>query len=228
MIAGADGCKAGWFVLLEQGNSIISTVLPTAEDILDRYPELEVLAIDIPIGIPDAGSRQCDIEVRRLLKQRRNSVFPAPIRPTFNATSYESACDLHHQADGRRLSKQAHAILPKIIEVDETVRSHSLGAVVYEVHPEVSFAAMKGMQPLAHYKRTLLGLNQRLALVGAEFGERAFELVREAHPRQVGDDDILDAFAALWSARRIRKGSGERLPRESSVDNLGVRMHIHY
>ena len=38
------------------------------------------LAIDIPIGIPEAGARPADREARALLGPRRNSVFPAPVR----------------------------------------------------------------------------------------------------------------------------------------------------
>ncbi len=228
MIAGADACRAGWVVVVEVEGRVWSGCYSTASEILDALPHLQVLAIDIPIGIPDAGSRDCDIEARKLLKHRRNSVFPAPVRATFSATSYESACDLHQQADGRKLSKQAHAILPKVIEVDDAIRTHPNGAVVHEVHPEVCFAAMNGMHPLPEPKKSLMGLNQRLALVSAEFGEEAFLRVRKDHPRQVGDDDILDAFAALWSARRIRAGRAARLPAEAVCDAFGVPMHIHY
>jgi predicted RNase H-like nuclease len=229
MIAGADGCKTGWLLLYEDGAGVTAAIAPTAAHILDQHPTLEVLAIDIPIGIPAAGPRVCDQQARKLLKGRSSCVFPAPVRPTFEATSYASACDLHELADGRKLSKQAHAILPKIKEVDTLIRAHPRGSVVYEIHPEVSFAAMNDMQPLPHSKHTLLGLNQRLDLVKMEFGPEAFASVRTKHKRsQASDDDILDAFAALWSARRIHSNTSNRLPPELTRDDFGVPMHINY
>ena len=229
MIAGVDGCRVGWLVLLEENGAVTSACVPTAAVILDSHPALQILAIDIPIGIPSSGARVCDLQARKLLKGRASSVFPAPVRSTFAATSYEIACELHQQADGRKLSKQAHAILPKIIEVDELVRTHPRGSVIYEVHPEVSFVAMSGMLPLAHSKKSLLGLNLRLNLISLEFGDAAFATVRAKYKQsQASDDDILDAFAALWTARRIQTATAKRFPPEATEDALGAPMHINY
>ena len=227
MIAGADGCRGGWLVLFEDVGAIDSGLLPTRAEILDLFDPLKVLAIDIPIGIPDRGSRTCDIEARKALKPRGSCVFPAPVRATFAARDYTHACELHQTADGRKVSKQAHAILPKIIEVDEAVRTHARRSVVYEVHPEVSFRELSG-SGLAT-KHSLIGLHQRLSLIESTFGSGSFSAIRERHSsRTVKDDDILDAFAALWTARRIRDGVSERLPAEPVFDSHGVPMHIHY
>ena len=44
---------------------------------------------------------------------------------------------------------------------------------------------------------------------------------------QVGDDDILDAFAALWSAERLLRGEAITLPVEPELDATGLAMEIH-
>ncbi len=56
---------------------------------------------------------------------------------------------------------------------------------------------------MQHAKRTGEGRAERLALVNEHFCG-AFGAVRASIPRRLAaDDDILDAFAALWTAERI-------------------------
>ena len=60
---------------------------------------------------------------------------------------------------------------------------------------------------MMHAKKALDGGRDRLQLVSAHFGAEAFDAVRARHLRRdVADDDILDAFAALWTAERIATG----------------------
>ncbi len=40
--------------------------------------------------------------------------------------------------------------------------------------------------------------------------------------------DGYDALAALWTARRIKRGIAETLPEEPSVDERGLPMRIVY
>jgi predicted RNase H-like nuclease len=52
--------------------------------------------------------------------------------------------------------------------------------------------------------------------------------VLEAHLRQrppgSGADDVLDAFAGAWTARRLARGCAERVGGE--VDTRGLRMEV--
>ncbi|HEY5609947.1 MAG TPA: DUF429 domain-containing protein [Thermoanaerobaculia bacterium] len=97
-----------------------------------------------------------------------------------------------------------------------------------EVHPEVSFAAWN-RAPLQHYKKAPDGKCERLALIQAHFGENAFDIVRLRYRKGVAsDDDIADAFAALWTAERIATGRAQTLPAEPPVDSAGLRMEIVY
>ena len=92
VIAGVDGCRAGWLCICketETGN-IGHQVHASFQSLINQNPFPKVIAIDIPIGLTDAGQRECDTQARKLLKKpRSNSVFPAPIRPALKATIRE-------------------------------------------------------------------------------------------------------------------------------------------
>lgn len=228
-IGGADGCPGGW-ICVERDTvtrEIFAEVLPTTAALRDRARHLAVLTVDIPIGLSETGPRDCDVEARRLLTSLRgSSVFPAPVRPAIDASSYTEACERSEAACGKRLSKQAHAIMWRIREVDEMLRGEpELQGRVREIHPEVCFYAWAG-RPMQHAKRTGEGRAERLALVNEHFCG-AFGAVRASIPRRLAaDDDILDAFAALWTAERIVRGEASTVPKAPPEDRYGLRMEM--
>jgi len=223
-VAGADGCKRGWVFVYQVGGRLETLVTATVREALDRLPPDTVLAIDIPIGLPNAGDRPCCKMARQLLRARRSSVFPVPVRACLNARTHEEAKDFHSQADGRKISAQAWAIIPKIREVDDLLRSdHSLRARIYEMHPEVSFCRWQG-EPMKYPKKKKAGYQEREALVdGVWPGERMrlWNSVRGEAAR----DDFNDAFAALWTARRITNGTAvELMSTERDAEGLSMRI----
>jgi len=227
-IRGVDGCAEGWLsVSLELGvGRPVARVFPSDVGALLSEDSV-VTAIDIPVGLPSAGARRCDTEARRLLGHLKSSVFPAPVRAAVSADSYESACLASEKACGKRLSRQTYGILPKIRSVDVLLRqSPTLLGSVREVHPGISFYFWNGRKPLGHPKKSGFGFMERLALVEKVFGDTARE-VREAVPRrQATDDDILDAFAALWTAQRIHEGTAEPVSAQEERDDFGLPMQI--
>jgi predicted RNase H-like nuclease len=156
-------------------------------------------------------------------------VFPAPIRPVLAARSWEEACGIRSRVEGKRMSKQAWAIVGKVREVDEELRDCAgLRRRVREVHPEVSFKAWSGAAMRSN-KKTGRGREERRRLVGEHFGPEAYNTVRDQFlVKEVGHDDILDAFAALWSAERILRGASRRLPEDPPIDRCGLHMEIVY
>jgi predicted RNase H-like nuclease len=79
-------------------------------------------------------------------------------------------------ARGKKLSKQAYAILPKIREVDEAVRSSVGGhAKRYEVHPELCFYFWNDRQPMGYSKRSGFGFAERHALTVGVFAGAAVQ-----------------------------------------------------
>jgi predicted RNase H-like nuclease len=227
MIAGVDGTSNGWVAVLCEDD--LSNPTPLFLKKLIALPRsLRMLAIDIPIGLPDKGSRDADRLARLLLGEpRRRSVFPCPIRSVLGASSWEDACSRTERADGRRVSKQTYAILQKIIEADAFVRSSSWGLAIFrEVHPEVSFAKWSGA-PMVHNKKSSAGREERRRVIATVFGADAFQTaVASIRGNSVGSDDLADAFAAVWSACRILHGKAEKFPNEQAVDGMGLPMHI--
>ncbi len=230
-IAGVDGCKAGWLRLVQdlRNGEIKSDVSADASELFDRQPQPVVLGIDIPIGLTESGPRDCDRLARNLLgRPRGSSVFPAPVRPALGTTDREKASRITQAADGRRVGVQAWGLYRKIREIDFVLRTRpDLSSTVREVHPEVSFRAWNGGQAMQFSKRTPKGRDERRRLVDRDFGPDAFETVRsEFRVSDVAHDDILDAFAVLWTASRIHRGLAVTLPEEPTVDAVGLRMEI--
>jgi predicted RNase H-like nuclease len=100
---------------------------------------------------------------------------------------------------------------------------------VYEVHPEVSFAALNGGVGLVGRKQSVEGQAMRMTLLARDFGfERIQALVTSCPRRMAATDDVLDALVALWTARRIALGVALTLPSTPQFNSAGLRMAIHY
>lgn len=233
LIAGVDGCKAGWIALIERvlAGQIDSAVSSTPRDLCRLLAGARVIAVDVPIGLTDCGPRVCDAAGRRCLgRQRSSSVFPTPIRPALRATTREEASDIQETIDGRRIGVQAWGIFPKIREWDSCLRANAqIAKQVFEVHPEVCFWALNGSKPMHHGKKTAEGRQERRELLVQLFGAKAIDEIRSRHARSdVTDDDLYDAFAALWTARRIHAGNAFSLPDPAPRDSVGLPMAIWY
>ncbi len=225
-VAGIDGTPGGWAVVTMEAERWTVRRISTVSDIfgpVDRF-----VAIDIPIGLLDSyeiGGRQCDRAARALLGRRASSVFPAPIRPTLMAKSWEEACTISVGSApcGKAMSKQAYGILPKIKEVDELLQMRpELRRVVREVHPEICFRELAG-QPMIHRKSTISGREERRSALRHLFPDlEAVELAGRVQRLPV--EDILDAAVACWSALRIAMGRARCLPGSVPLDATALPM----
>lgn len=232
-IAGINGCKSGWFCIFEElpQKKLGSKIFATIEDLAKHAESLDVVAIDVPIGLTDAGPRACDVEARKMLGGKRaSSVFPAPIRPALGAASYEEASARSFAAQQKKLPKQAWAIYPKIRQLDELLsRRRDLRGKIYEVHPEVSFCAWNAMRSIVEPKKSKEGAAIRRQLIADHFGGIAFDVIRARYKRgEVLDDDIMDAFAALWTAERIFSQQSRTLPDRPQRDSNDLPMQMVY
>jgi predicted RNase H-like nuclease len=228
-LVGVDGCRVGWLGVSERTQNQLTTEwFRSTAELITAAEDVDIITIDIPIGLSDDGSRIADLEARRLLAPARSSsVFPAPVRAALAAGTWEQACELSTAACGKRLSKQSFAIMHRIREVDKALRgSATLASRVREIHPEVCFYFWNGGRPMAHAKRTPEGVAERRALVEEHFGH-VFDQLWGSVPRGVAaEDDLLDALAALWTARRLASGHALTLPAEPPRDRLGLRMEM--
>jgi predicted RNase H-like nuclease len=230
VVVGIDGCHCGWLCLTKDlcTGSVQGRILKNISDLLALEPKPEVATVDVPIGLTDAGPRKCDREARALLKApRSSSVFPAPIRSTLVAKTYEQACQIRQKADGNKLSRQSWAILPKIREVDSFLRSDPLlQGWVREVHPEVCFWAWNGNKAMRFSKKKPAGKAERESLVKPLYGADYAGAQASLPPGKYANDDLLDAFAALWSAERVATGKALLLPATPRIDSCGLRMEM--
>ena len=219
-VAGVDGCPKGWIaIVLEDGHFARAQLARTFTDLLPHLAEAQVIAVDIPIGLPDGSERRAaDVEARKLLGPRGSSVFATPPRVVLEAPSYAKANALSKKRFGHGISTQSYALRKKIFEVDACAAADDR---IYEVHPEVCFTAMND-EPLAWPKKSWHGQSVRLRLL-ANAG-----IIIPVDLGPVGSippDDIIDAAAAAWSAQRIASGTadraGETTPNQQPNRNAG-------
>jgi predicted RNase H-like nuclease len=217
-VMGVDGCRGGWVAVTLNGSRAHWDHVDDVRLLLARG--VEVVAIDIPIGLPDDGVRVCDVEARRLLGRRGASVFAAPVRPVLGCGSYAEARELLAARGGASMSAQAFGIVRSVAAVDAALTPAEEQRVV-EAHPELAFARMGG-HDLAP-KKTARGAAQRLALLH-DGGIDAVSALADA-PGAVPLDDAVDALACAWVARRWAAGTATVLG-DGARDARGLLMRI--
>lgn len=218
-VLGVDGCKAGWVGIVLDGDDVVAYYAGTIRGIVsaaEARGRLAVVAIDIPIGLPDAGRRQADLQARKTVGPRWPSVFMTPARAALLQDDHATAVETNRQLTGEGISRQAYGLRTKIFEVDAWARTHT--APVVEIHPEVSFALMAG-GPILDSKVTWAGIEHRRELLAATGIHVSGNL--GAAGRMAGVDDVLDAAAAAWSARRVAAGDATSLPSPPEVFSDG-------
>lgn len=223
-VMGVDACRAGWVgaVLDASGHGTPHVlVAPTVAELVAAAGPLAVVAVDIPVGLPDHGRREADVQTRRFVGPRSSSVFTTPVREAVYAASFGRANTLSRERIGAGVSQQAWALRARIAEVDAWLRQ-DLPFVVVEVHPEASFTQMAG-DALTTSKRSAEGAAQRRQALS-----RSGVPAPSALPVGVGVDDLLDACAAAWSAHRVKTGASRSFPEtpETFSDGLPAAIHV--
>src|SRR5215213_467192 len=219
-VLGVDGWRSVWVGALLDGRSVTLLVLPNAPAVL-AVPDVEVIGIDMPIGLSDDGVRACDLEARRRMSRAGASgtVFPAPVRPVLAAQSYAQARRLAVAASRRSISAQSWNLVPSIRQVDDALGDPPTGRVV-EVHPELAFRALDAR--VRDRKSLPRGQAQRIRALLPVMDVLAGLAEAPAGPPVV---DMLDACAVAWSAQRIADGTAECVG-DGTTDRRGRPMRI--
>lgn len=118
----------------------------------------------------------------------------------------------------------------KVREVHAYMRAHPGSAhYLFEVHPRLSFLELQGgagEQPVSRRKpRFRDQLSFLCDIYPSQALHQALTAFRHA---EASRNDILDAFAMLWSAKRIATCRAERLPSAPVYDARGFDMAIWY
>lgn len=221
MIAGVDGCKDKWIAVLEMQDGKTQIRPACTFQKLTEDKGLDLIVIDVPKGLVEKGPRRADVLTREFLGKRGCCVFPAPIRPVLGCETWEEACGTRLLVENKKMSKQQFGILSKVSEVDAAVRRHA-ETRFREGHPEASFALMNGGRPILIGKKKPDGRKERSELVLRYFPDAGERFDEYPHHRE----DVLDAYALLWTAMRIQRGEERRFPEEQLMDKFGLRMEI--
>ena len=243
VFVGVDGCSAGWFAIFliaenEKKCEWKTGLFPKFSFLIDflkkQYEQVEFLIlIDIPIGLKSGGSgeRLSDVEARRILKTRKSSIFPVPCRESVYSENYEKACEVNQELTGKRISKQAWNIVPKIRDVDSfLVENEIYREKVKEVAPEICFQTFT-VFPIKSSKKNIDGFYERIKALRSVclFTDEVVEAALSRYRRkEVAKDDILDALAAAVTAKMGYKCGFEYVPCKPEIDSKGLKIQMVY
>jgi predicted RNase H-like nuclease len=221
-VLGVDGWRGAWVGAVLDGRSVRLLALPDVAAVL-AVPAVDVVAIDMPIGLSEDGARVCDVRARDLLRPTgaASSVFPTPVRGVLGTDDYAEARALSRAATTppRAPSAQAFQLVRAIRALDDALGDPPSERVV-EVHPELAFRL--GLGGVVDRKGTARGTVQRLRALGPVMD--VLDALADAPPG-VPVVDALDACAAAWSAQRIALGRAECVG-DGTTDSRGRPMRI--
>jgi predicted RNase H-like nuclease len=236
LVAGLDGCKAGWLIAACPPFRFAECrvwIEPSPEAALSMAADMAV--IDIPIGLTDAQAmrRATDSAARTLLQAMNldrhpspgSRVFPAPSRTAL--ALFRAGLDYHAlnaQLTGPKMSQQAFHITGRIADVDAWMTPERQNTR-REGHPEVAFArqAARTLPP----KKTRGGAAARdAALRGLGFGIEGLAATLGKRTGRWAMDDLRDACILAWVASRVLSQTHTVLPALPETDALGLRMEI--
>ena len=223
-VLGVDGWRGAWVGALLDGRSVTLLALRDVAAVL-AVPDVELVAIDMPIGLSDDGVRPCDVAAAKRLAGlgAAGSVFPTPVRAVLATDDYAEARRLSRAVTTppRAPSAQAFQLTKAIRALDDALGDPPDDRVI-EVHPELAFRALD--PAVRDRKGTARGTMQRLRALRAVMD---VEEALEDAPPGVPMIDALDACAAAWSARRLADGQGESVG-DGGTDARGRPMRISW
>jgi predicted RNase H-like nuclease len=207
-VIGLDACRGRWLAIVLEDGRVVDSGYGTAATLIAKWPNALAIGVDVPIGLTEVPDRDADREARRVVGERRSSVFPTFPQAVLESPTYEEAKALCVTRGWSKPSIQSFGMRHRILEVAPLANTDER---IIEVHPEVSFRELIGrsLSP----KRTAAGASKRraaLASVGIEMPDLPYPL-----------DDVLDAAVTAWSAHRYARGKALPLP-ESHPTRIGA------
>ena len=118
----------------------------------------------------------------------------------------------------------------KIREVHDYMRANpGSGHFLYEVHPRLSFLELRGGADDQRPDRSKPRFRDQLSYLCDIYpSEALYQALTAFRHAEASRHDVLDAFAMLWSAKRIATSRAERLPSIPVYDARGFDMAIWY
>lgn len=248
MIAGVDGCRAGWIAVVGRTQAEARVEIHASfGQLVDALPPDADIAVDMPIGLPERigkDGRCPESLIRPLLGPRQSSVFSIPSRAAIHAergpfANAHELRDAHSRASvvarqtsdpPKSISIQAFCLFPKIREIDALlIERPELRPRVIESHPELAFWRLNGERAMALPKKikgrvNTAGMEERKALLARHGMPRS--LLDGSPPNGAGADDLLDAAAMFLIAQRHAQGLARPFPDPPHADAHGIPIAI--
>jgi predicted RNase H-like nuclease len=238
VLAGVDGCRAGWIALVLRSGETRPQVRIYARfaDLIADTGPTATIAVDMPIGLPDritGPGRGPEQAIRPYLGARQSSVFSIPARAAVEAETYREACELALMFSDppKKVSKQAFHLFGKIREIDRLLQDDSgLCDRLIESHPEFAFCRLNNMVPMAKPKKIRGAVNpegvaERVDLLSSHGIDR--DMFAGGPPRGAAMDDLVDASVNLVMAGRHAAGLTRPFPSGPVRDRHGILIAIH-
>jgi predicted RNase H-like nuclease len=217
---GLDGFRKGWVCAwIDEKGLHDFDYSKDVETLLQRISHQRAM-IDIPIGLPDKGYRECDTQAA---KELGSSVFKGARRGVWAFSTYSNA-NAHYwsnEGPGKGISLQLWCVRDKIKQVDDIMvpaRQH----VLCETHPELIFCKLSADVPLDK-KKSENGRSQRITILKKMGFGRIEDMLKERRKTGIGRDDLIDACACALAARDAKQALGN-----SARDARGLLMQMHY
>ncbi len=226
-LAGVTTCPGGWLVLPARLAGITVSceeafVVNRLFDVLDYRPRFDSAAINIPIGLnetPNGRFRPCELEARQYVGWPRSvGINGVPSRAALradpnDAMEMEPWMTRHDRRRLRWLREAENEIAPY------HARSWFSG------HPDVSFTAMNGDEPLGTSPYHEDGRMERLELIRQQL-PGVDGVITRVPPPGAAVVHMMAAAAMLWTARRGSGRAISRMPLDPFWDNEGMRMEL--
>jgi predicted RNase H-like nuclease len=193
-------------------------------DLIDELGANAVIAVDMPIGLPDrirGPGRGPEQAIRPFLGARQSSVFSIPARAAVEAESYGEACAraLETSDPPKKGFQQAFNLFPRILEIDALLRADPAERPrLIECHPEFSFCRLNNGLAMRTPKKIKGkvnpdGIAERLTLLVRHFSIPM--TLKPDRPAAPAMDDVIDAAVNLVMAGRHAAGLTVPFPAES-------------
>ncbi|WP_045875287.1 DUF429 domain-containing protein [Pseudofrankia sp. DC12] len=139
-VLGVDACPGGWVAIELVDGAFARAAFAVELRTLVDTSTAGVIGVDMPLGLRTEGWRTADHAARAVLGPRRASLFLVPPRAVWAHTDFAAANAQCRALTGNGLTQQAWGLRHKLLEAD--VLRERMPSRLYEVHPEVAFAAM--------------------------------------------------------------------------------------
>jgi len=229
-ILGLDACRMGWCAVGVVNNKFCYACFEDLNQLLETYPNLNRILIDIPIGLSSTHfKRTVDTQARTFLDKRKSSIFSPPSREALSADNYKEALAINRTIEGKGISIQAYNIGAKIKEVDDWYATKPEQLQIYEAHPELCFKTLHQGRDLEHSKHEKKGIELRQHIIfQQEYAlKKVYDHLMLTYKRnQLKPDDILDAMALYLINRMSEKL--KVVTDDNTIDETGKKVGIVY